>query len=289
MLKKLIRLFTSEKRRDSKKNRSPNNLPPTQTPFQNIGKKVEQNYAKPLKKKQVEQLKLSPAEQQRILTFGVRLSINSSKYIHYDTKWYRLTNKGSISLIAISKRQSHILRKKLNTSKQTVSYMNNSFSKVDGIWYAMKKDGDFSKKKINLNILNHLEAKLLNKKTNVNANDIKMYQDEISIRNSKENEFPTENLINQEFELLVDEIKSKGFIRSAEVSKYIIRKNLANKYQNISGVLVMSNSKATWKFIGGFPPDIYAKLCARLNLSNNGSDSKVVDFTPFKDLNSKKY
>jgi len=116
-----------------------------------------------------------------------------------------------------------------------------------------------------------------------------MYQDEISIRNSKENEFPTENLINQEFELLVDEIKSKGFIRSAEVSKYIIKKNLANKYQNISGVLVMSNSKATWKFIGGFPPDIYAKLCARLNLSNNGSDSKVVDFTPFKDLNSKKY
>ena len=114
-------------------------------------------------------------------------------------------------------------------------------------------------------------------------------QEEISIKNSKENELIEINIMDQEFELLVDEIKSKGFKKSAEVSNYIIRNKLGNKYQNISGVLVMSNSKDTWKFNGGFPPPIYAKLCIRLNLSNNGSDSKVVEFTSFKDLNLKKY
>jgi hypothetical protein len=114
-------------------------------------------------------------------------------------------------------------------------------------------------------------------------------KEEISNKNSEENELIKENIRDQEFELLVDEINSKGFSRSAEVSNYIIRNKLGNKYQNISGVLIMSNSKDTWKFNGGFPPDIYAKLCERLNLSNNGSDSKVVGFTSFKDLSRKKY
>lgn len=289
MLKKLFKLFTSSKPIDSKKNRIPNNLTPTQTLYQNSVKKVEQNYAKPFNKELAEQLNLSPSEQQRILTFGIRLSLNSSKYINFDSRWYRLTPKGTISLIPLSKKQSYILRQKLNTSKQTVYYLNNSFSKVDGIWYPMKKDGDFSKKKVNLNIVHQLEAKLLNGKVDKNAIESKKDQEEISITNSKENELIEINIMDQEFELLVDEIKSKGFNKSAEVSKYIIRNKLGNKYQNISGVLVMSNSKDTWKFNGGFPPKIYAKLCERLNLSNNGSDSKVVEFTSFKDLNRKKY
>ena len=289
MLKKLFKLFTSSKPIDSKKNRIPNNLTPTQTLYQNSVKKVEQNYAKPFNKELAEQLNLSPSEQQRILTFGIRLSLNSSKYINFDSRWYRLTPKGTISLIPLSKKQSYILRQKLNTSKQTVYYLNNSFSKVDGIWYPMKKDGDFSKKKVNLNIVHQLEAKLLNGKVDKNAIESKKDQEEISITNSKENELIEINIMDQEFELLVDEIKSKGFNKSAEVSKYIISNKLGNKYQNISGVLVMSNSKDTWKFNGGFPPGIYAKLCERLNLSNNGSYSKVVEFTSFKDLNRKKY
>lgn len=289
MLKKLFKLFTSSKPIDSKKNRIPNNLTPTQTLYRNSVKKVEQNYAKPFNKELAEQLNLSPSEQQRILTFGIRLSLNSSKYINFDSRWYRLTPKGTISLIPLSKKQSYILRQKLNTSKQTVYYLNNSFSKVDGIWYPMKKDGDFSKKKVNLNIVHQLEAKLLNGKVDKNAIESKKDQEEISITNSKENELIEINIMDQEFELLVDEIKSKGFNKSAEVSKYIIRNKLGNKYQNISGVLVMSNSKDTWKFNGGFPPKIYAKLCERLNLSNNGSYSKVVKFTSFKDLNRKKY
>lgn len=92
------------------------------------------------------------------------------------------------------------------------------------------------------------------------------------------------NIEEEEFELLVAEVESKGFTMSAEVSHYIIRNRLGNKYKNISGVLEMENSISSWKFNGGFPPKIYARLCERLNLGNKGTDSRVVRFTPFKDL-----
>ena len=88
----------------------------------------------------------------------------------------------------------------------------------------------------------------------------------------------------EEFELLVAEMESKGFTMSAEVSNYIIRNRLGDKYKHISGVLEMENSVSSWKFNGGFPPKIYAMLCERLNLGNKGTQSRVVGFTAFKDL-----
>lgn len=87
-----------------------------------------------------------------------------------------------------------------------------------------------------------------------------------------------------EFELLVAEMKPKDFTMSHQVSNYIIRHRLGDKYQNISGVLEMMNGSSSWKFNGGFPPKIYARLCERLYLSNKGTDSKVTGFTSFKDL-----
>jgi cold shock CspA family protein len=94
-----------------------------------------------------------------------------------------------------------------------------------------------------------------------------------------------ENIENTEFELLVAEMKSMGFTKSAEVSNYIIEKRLGDKYQNISGILEMMNEHSSWKFNGGFPPKIYRKLCENLNLGNNETDSRVVGFTSFKSLN----
>lgn len=88
----------------------------------------------------------------------------------------------------------------------------------------------------------------------------------------------------EEFEQLVDEMQSKGFDQSSQVSHYIIRNRLGDKYKHISGVLEMINSHSSWKFNGGFPPHIYARLCGRLDLKNKGTDSKVVGFTAFKDL-----
>lgn len=88
----------------------------------------------------------------------------------------------------------------------------------------------------------------------------------------------------EEFELLVAEMESKRFTKSGQVSNYIIKNRLGDKYQNISGVLEMENSTSSWKFNGGFPPRIYAMLCERLNLGNKGTRSRVTGFTSFKDL-----
>jgi hypothetical protein len=90
----------------------------------------------------------------------------------------------------------------------------------------------------------------------------------------------------EEFELLVAEMQPKGFISSAQVSNFIVRNRLGDKYKHISGVLKMENDGSIWDFNGGFPPKIYAMLCERLNLGNKGTSSRVIDFTAFKDLPS---
>ena len=93
-----------------------------------------------------------------------------------------------------------------------------------------------------------------------------------------------QKLEDEEFELLVAEMKPKRFTMSGQVSNYIIRNRLGDKYKHISGVLEMENGLSSWKFNGGFPPRIYAKLCDRLGLGNKGTNSRVVGFTSFKDL-----
>ncbi len=105
------------------------------------------------------------------------------------------------------------------------------------------------------------------------------------VRNEAEEERKQqEEIEKEEFELLVTEMNSKDFTTSGQVSNYIIRNRLGNKYQNISGVLEMENSTSSWKFNGGFSPRIYAKLCERLNLGNKGTKSSVTGFTSFKNL-----
>ena len=88
----------------------------------------------------------------------------------------------------------------------------------------------------------------------------------------------------EEFELLVAEIQSKGFTMSAQVSNYIVNHKLGNKYKHISGIVEMESNGSSWKFNGGFPPDIYAKLCHKIGLGNKGTNSRVVGFTSYKDL-----
>lgn len=88
----------------------------------------------------------------------------------------------------------------------------------------------------------------------------------------------------KEFNALVAEISACGFSRTAEVSEYIRRNQLGQKYQHISGILTMSSRGEQWRFVGGFPPHIYARLCEKLGLSNNGSYAKVVGFQSFQSV-----
>ncbi len=105
----------------------------------------------------------------------------------------------------------------------------------------------------------------------------------------RKQEIKKEQQINEssEFELLVKEIEALGFTKSTEVSKYIVKKKLGIKYQHISGYLEMSNKGRTWEFKGGFPTHIYRRLCERLNLENNNSNSTVIGFKSFAELNIK--
>lgn len=88
----------------------------------------------------------------------------------------------------------------------------------------------------------------------------------------------------KEFEQLVAEIKPLGFTKSNEVSEYIVNNRLGYKYQNISGIVKMEQEGTSWDFKGGFPRDIYARLCEELGLSNRGTKARAVGFKPFKDL-----
>jgi len=85
-----------------------------------------------------------------------------------------------------------------------------------------------------------------------------------------------------EFKQLVAEMTPFGFTNAREVSSYIIKNKLGNKYKNISGVVRMSKDEHEFNFNGGFPPDIYARVCSELNLNDEGSNAKVIGFTSFK-------
>lgn len=90
--------------------------------------------------------------------------------------------------------------------------------------------------------------------------------------------------VEDEFRELVAEMSEIGFTNSSQVSEYITRNRLGNKYKNISGKLEMIMEDNVWDFDGGFPPKIYARLCKELGLRNQGSKAVPGKFTPYKDI-----
>lgn len=95
----------------------------------------------------------------------------------------------------------------------------------------------------------------------------------------------TESLDVQEFNELITELSKLGFTHSSEVSEYIVKNNLGNKYKNISGIIQMTKHSDKWLFDGGFPPDVYGRLCRKVKLNNNnGSQSRPGKFTPYKSI-----
>ncbi|MDX7839503.1 hypothetical protein SJS76_08145 [Aeromonas caviae] len=93
-----------------------------------------------------------------------------------------------------------------------------------------------------------------------------------------------EQLEEDEFKSLVAETTKFAFTHSNQVSHYIVSNRLGYKYKNISGVLQMELDGTTWDFKGGFPPNIYAKLCDELGLSNSGTRAKAVAFESFGNI-----
>jgi hypothetical protein len=88
----------------------------------------------------------------------------------------------------------------------------------------------------------------------------------------------------QEFSALVTEISNLNFSKASDVSHYIVRNKLGQKYPNISGVVTMRAQSHNWEFVGGFPTKIYRALCRELKLTTNGSHARVIDFKPFAQM-----
>ncbi|MFN5471046.1 MAG: cold shock domain-containing protein [Pseudanabaena sp.] len=93
-----------------------------------------------------------------------------------------------------------------------------------------------------------------------------------------------EGVEEEEFRQLVEEISALRFTQSKQVSAYIVRNRLGHKYKQISGILQMELGGEVWNFNGGFPPNIYARLCDALGLGNQGSRAVPLAFTPYKDI-----
>ena len=145
------------------------------------------------------------------------------------------------------------------------------------------------------NILSNLEKD--REEALINAkkfkNDSQKYNSFIKYANNLERKIQNLSYSNQkletkkdikdiEFEQLIKEVSSFRFTQSKDLSSYIIKNQLGNKYQNISGILEMEKDGNRWDFDGGFSPEIYAKICERLNLNNQFSGAKVVGFKSFK-------
>ncbi len=162
-------------------------------------------------------------------------------------------------------------------------------NKVRSIWSSIEKPIPFWLSEVTIGLLgsNGNDELKSEREALIQKRDEERKKIEEERKRQKEKEEQLQKIKEEEFELLVAEMQSKGFTQSAQVSNYIVRNRLGDKYQNISGVLEMTNGGTTWNFNGGFPTQIYAKLCERLDLGNKGTNAKVVRFTSYKDLKNK--
>ena len=93
-----------------------------------------------------------------------------------------------------------------------------------------------------------------------------------------------EHLEEQEYSRLITKMRPLGYSSSSEVSRYIRRNRLGDKYPNISGMLEIEASEESWVFDGGISPRYYARLCNDLGLGNEGSGARARRFTSYRSL-----
>ena len=85
----------------------------------------------------------------------------------------------------------------------------------------------------------------------------------------------------REFWSLVEECKEKSFCESRQVTNYIIKNRLGDKYKHIAGDLYLRRGFDSWKYQGGISPEYYGKLCHELNLNNKCSEVRVEKFESY--------
>lgn len=88
----------------------------------------------------------------------------------------------------------------------------------------------------------------------------------------------------KELSYVIDICLAQNLIYSRDLSNFIRFNGLGRYFPNICGILYMDNGCNQWKFIGGFPSNIYRILCNELNLKGRGSNATTIGFKPFKCL-----
>lgn len=87
----------------------------------------------------------------------------------------------------------------------------------------------------------------------------------------------------KEIEELVDYFRSMNFRNSSDLSNYIMKHKLGDKFKNISGYVDFENDGEVWTLDGGFSPKYYAEICEKLGLDNKHTRAHVIGFESFKD------
>ena len=85
----------------------------------------------------------------------------------------------------------------------------------------------------------------------------------------------------EQYQNLVEEIRPLNFEYSHQVSDYIVKHRLHEKYGKLAGNLELDNNGNVYTYSGGISPKFYARLCQELNLKDKNSGARVVGFTPF--------
>ncbi|MGC9528884.1 MAG: cold-shock protein [Limnospira sp.] len=106
--------------------------------------------------------------------------------------------------------------------------------------------------------------------------EIRRIADEHNLREAKADEL----------EKLLTEMRPFNFTHSKQLSAYIVKHKLGYRYPNISGIVRMEEAGTQWNFHGGFPPDIYRIICDELNLDNQRTAARPIDFEPFSRIYS---
>ncbi len=90
-----------------------------------------------------------------------------------------------------------------------------------------------------------------------------------------------------ELSALITYMKKFNFSRSSDLSYYITKNKLGQRYPIISGIVKMKKGDDTWDLEGGFPTIVYRIICEELGLQDKGSLARPIGFKPYKNITLK--
>ena len=95
----------------------------------------------------------------------------------------------------------------------------------------------------------------------------------------------------QEFNQLIGEVYNKEFKTPSDISYFIFKNKLFEKYAHISGVVTFISGTRESSLVGGFHPRIYALLCKMLKITTKLGKNKVrfEPFANFPNMNFSKF